>query len=258
MPMLRAVLADQDAATRRTLALALKKRGYKVDEARDEKQLRAAIEEPPDILLLDVMMPGMSGDDVFQLLREQPSSLRVIVMSEAKDVKVAAKARAMGAADYLAKPINGHDLSLRLELLKEQLQLLRLNRAVADARPTSMPRSLTVALPQLHDADSGRIDAQKVAEYVGIPLKQLADAISASYPAVHKTPAAESLQEALRPIKRSLEILDQVIGNEATIRAWLRSSHPDLGKRTPLDVILAGRPRALHTLLENALSGIPS
>jgi hypothetical protein len=121
-----------------------------------------------------------------------------------------------------------------------------------------MTGHLTAPLPQLHDERSGRVDARKVAEHIGVPLEQLAVALGASYTAVLEAPDAEPLQHDLRSIKRSLEILDQVIGNDDTVRAWLRSPHPDLGKRTPLEVILASLPGALETLLENALAGIPA
>ena len=103
----RAVVAEQDATARRTVVLALKKGGYEVEEARDEKQFRAAMKVPMDLLLLDVMMPGMDGEDVGRLLREQ-HPVPVIVISEAKELEVAAMAT--GAADYLFKPINLADL----------------------------------------------------------------------------------------------------------------------------------------------------
>lgn len=257
---MRALLSERDATARRALAQDLQRRGYEVVEVQGEKQLLAAMKKRvPDLLFLDVT-PGLSGEGVFLRLREQFRSLPVIVISEAKHVRVAAKALALGAAEYLVKPIDVRDLRVRLNLLEatidEQSRLPQLEQAVAKEARTSPP--LTVALPELHDAETGRLDAQRIAEYLGVPLKQLAGALGANYTAVHKTPAAESLQAALRPIKRSLEILDQVIGKQATIRAWLRSPHPDLGDREPLEIILEGHAGAVHTVLENALSGIPS
>ena len=52
--------------------------------------------------------------------------------------------------------------------------------------------------------------------------------------------------------------LASMIGDQATVRAWLNSPHPDLGMRTPIEVILNGRVGALSTILENALAGIPT
>lgn len=256
---MRALLSERDATARRALTQDLQKRGYEVVEVQGERQLLAAMKKRvPDLLFLDVT-PGPSGESVFLRLREQFRSLPVIVISEAKHVRVAAKALALGAAEYLVKPIDVRDLHVRLNLLEatidEQGRLLQPNQS---ASSKEVRTTLTVALPELHDSETGRLDAQRIAQYLGIPLKQLAGALGASYTAVHKTPAAESLQAALRPIKRSLEILDQVIGKQATIRAWLRSPHPDLGNREPLEIILEGHAGAVHTVLENALSGIPS
>lgn len=117
---------------------------------------------------------------------------------------------------------------------------------------------LTATLPELHDPATGRIDAARVAAYLHVPLTQLAAALGKKYPTVYKTPAAPSLQAGLAPIKRSLEILEQVIVDRPTILAWLNSPHPDLGMRTPMCVILEGHGDALETILENALMGIPS
>jgi len=111
---------------------------------------------------------------------------------------------------------------------------------------------------ELHDPKTGRIDAKRVAEFLGISLAKLAEALEANYPTVHKTPAAPGLQKGLRPIKWSIELMSRVTRSPADARAWLNNSHPDLGGRTPMDVILSGRAGALVTLLENALAGIPS
>jgi hypothetical protein len=127
----------------------------------------------------------------------------------------------------------------------------------------SMPsRTATAPLPvpliELHDPASGRIDASKVAAFLGVSLPQVAAAVGASYGAVHKTPAAASLQKGLGPMKRTLALLSRATRNKRETRAWLNTPHPDLGEKTPLDVILAGHADAVVTLLENALAGLPT
>jgi uncharacterized protein (DUF2384 family) len=49
-----------------------------------------------------------------------------------------------------------------------------------------------------------------------------------------------------------------VTRNRRAARAWLNSPHPDLGEKTPLEVIMTGRADAVVTLLENAIAGVPS
>ncbi len=122
-----------------------------------------------------------------------------------------------------------------------------------------MTSALTpVALPELHNPDSGRLDARLMADYLSIPLARLADAIGKKYASLHKTPDAPAVQDALFPIKRSLEILTRVIEDHSTILAWLNSPHPDLGQRTPLQVMLEGHADAVAGMLEDAMAGMPA
>lgn len=116
---------------------------------------------------------------------------------------------------------------------------------------------LAVRLDTLHDPETGRLDAGRIAAYLQIPLKHLAEALGKNYPSVHKSPAALSLQSGLRPIKRILEILDEVLQDAPKSLIWLNSPQPDLGRRTPLEVVLEGRASVIEDLLEGALAGIP-
>ena len=115
-----------------------------------------------------------------------------------------------------------------------------------------------LTLQELHDPETGRLDACQVAEFLKIPLKKLAEGLGKNYSTVHKTPTAFALQAPLRSIERILEILDDVFSNRAQVLAWLNHSHPDLGGRTPLDVICEGYVDAVEDMLEAALMGIPS
>jgi hypothetical protein len=115
-----------------------------------------------------------------------------------------------------------------------------------------------VALTELHDPASGRIDARRVAAYLNISLKDLAAALEKNYTTVQKTPTAASLQGALRPIKRSLQILEEVLGDRISVLAWWNSPHPDLGLRCPLEVLLRGQGQSVADMLEAAVMGTPS
>jgi hypothetical protein len=116
---------------------------------------------------------------------------------------------------------------------------------------------LQVVLPELHDEASGRIDAQKLAVYLGVPLKRLAEGLQLNYKAVHRNPSAETFQPALKPVKRSAEILHDFFHKPETVRVWLNTSHPDLGGRTALEMILAKQANAVLRILENAAAGVP-
>lgn len=117
--------------------------------------------------------------------------------------------------------------------------------------------SMRLALPELHDEKNGRIDAQKVADYLGVPLKRLSEGLALPYKTVHRTPSAQSIQAALKPVKRTLDILDDFFHKPTLVRAWLNTPHPDLDGNTALETILSNRAEAVCTILENALAGVP-
>lgn len=116
---------------------------------------------------------------------------------------------------------------------------------------------MRVVLPELHDEKTGRVDAQKMADYMGVPLKRLADGLGLVYKTVHRNPAAEAVQGVLKPVKRSMDILDGFFRKPELVRAWLNTPHPDLDGSTALETILDNQAQAVLTVLENALAGVP-
>ena len=116
---------------------------------------------------------------------------------------------------------------------------------------------LQVILPELHDEASGLINARKLADYIGVPLKRLTEGLQLNYKAIHRNPSAEASQPALKPVKRSLEILHEFFHKPETVRVWLNTPHPDLDGRTALALILANNPNAVLRILENAAAGVP-
>jgi hypothetical protein len=70
--------------------------------------------------------------------------------------------------------------------------------------------------------------------------------------------AGRDWEAGLNSAHRGIQLVMSITESQDQARAWLSNPHPDLGGRTPKDVILAGRGDALVTLLENALAGIPS
>jgi hypothetical protein len=124
--------------------------------------------------------------------------------------------------------------------------------------PTRTAAPLAVPLVELHNPSTGRIDACRVAGFLSVALQQVASALGANYATVHKTPDAPNLQKGLGPIKRALTLVSELTASPRDTRAWLNSPHPDLGEKTPLELILGGRADAIVTLLENAIEGLPS
>lgn len=111
------VVADDDAITAKLVQAQLGKMGYRVvTVANGQAALRAVLAEKPNLLLLDLSMPGMTGFDVLERLKSLTTFPRpkVLVMSsdrEAEDVK---RALDLGADDFLAKPFKPEDLLARV------------------------------------------------------------------------------------------------------------------------------------------------
>lgn len=116
---------------------------------------------------------------------------------------------------------------------------------------------IQVVLPELHDEATGRIDAQKLAVYMGVPLKRLAEGLQLNYKAIHRNPCAEAFQPALKPVKRCVEILQDFFHKPETVRVWFNTPHPDLDRQTALEMILANNTNAVLRILENAAAGVP-
>jgi len=72
--------------------------------------------ESPDVVLLDLVMPEMSGFEILELVRQNPKlkSLPVIVLTSSDDAETKLKALQLGASDFLAKPVDASELALRM------------------------------------------------------------------------------------------------------------------------------------------------
>jgi len=253
------LVAEQDVATRRRLTRILRRDELDVEAlTRPEDLLKEAKATTPDLVIVDVQMPAAGGFDVVRKLRRGHPSLPILVLLPAKAGATARQAIKLGATDFLQKPIDAALLLRRVEQCLSTVKLHLLTPTLRKIAEVQVPTKLEVALPQLHDRDSGRVDARRVADYLGVPLAKLASALGAKYRTLFKTPAAESVQESLRPIKRVLTILSGMVGDQRMVRAWLNSPHADLGMRTPIQVMLEGHVDAVLRILENALEGIPA
>jgi DNA-binding response OmpR family regulator len=104
--MIRVLVVDDDEAIRQVIVFALSDEGFQVDEARDGfTALEAVSRRDPDLILLDMRMPGMDGWEFVRHYRERHSrQAPIIVLTAAQDV--AQRAAAVNAAGYLSKPFN--------------------------------------------------------------------------------------------------------------------------------------------------------
>lgn len=105
--MAEVVVVDDDRIVREMVQKSLEKVGFRVRTASSaEAGLQAIHEQIPDVVLLDVRLPGASGLEVFAEITEVDRNLPVVVMTSSSDSDTAIKAMQLGAFDYLTKPLS--------------------------------------------------------------------------------------------------------------------------------------------------------
>jgi DNA-binding response OmpR family regulator len=121
----RVLLVEDDPTLRETVAYNLRAQGYEVLLAADGYQaLAAARREQPDLLLLDVMLPGIDGFEVCRVLRRE-SSLPILMLTARSDEVDRVVGLEMGADDYLTKPFSMRELLARVKALLRRAELIR-------------------------------------------------------------------------------------------------------------------------------------
>lgn len=103
------LVADDDPTTRSVIAAGLQQDGYRVITAMDAMQtVRAAHKELPAAIVLDIMMPAGSGLDVLKKIKASSATqlIPVVAMSSMTDPKLPDQARALGANEFLPKPVD--------------------------------------------------------------------------------------------------------------------------------------------------------
>src|SRR5690349_12466326 len=120
----KVLVVEDDPDIRKILDLFLTGKGFRVKVA-DGAQcaLDMLSEEPIDLILSDVRMPGMSGLDLLRHLKEHDPEIQLVLMSAYSSVKDAVEAIQLGAADYVEKPIDFRRLERVLQTVFEKRQL---------------------------------------------------------------------------------------------------------------------------------------
>jgi DNA-binding response OmpR family regulator len=119
------LVADDDADILTLVAFRLERAGCEVITARSgDEALKLAIEQTPDLAVLDVMMPGLDGYGVTRELRrtEVTAEMPVILLTARTEDADVARGLAAGADDYVKKPFDAHDLRDRVRRLLDRPQ----------------------------------------------------------------------------------------------------------------------------------------
>jgi len=134
MPKSRILVIDDEAAIRDSLKMTLEYEGYEfVGAATGQEGLALAEREGPDLVLLDVKMPGMDGLEVLDRLRGMNDSLPIVVISGHGTISTAVEATKKGAFDFIEKPFASERVLVSLRNALDQRQLRDENRSLKKA-----------------------------------------------------------------------------------------------------------------------------
>lgn len=136
--MLSVLVIEDEASYVEALEVALEREGFEVDSASDGSQGIARFrEDPPDLILLDLMLPGMSGLDVLRKIRDIDTTPVIVVSAKASEADIVT-ALELGADDYVTKPYSVRELVARIHAATrrasdiEEVEIIEVGTAVLD------------------------------------------------------------------------------------------------------------------------------
>ena len=153
-PDAQILVVDDDPDILGGLAHHLIRKGYRVKTAANgQSALTTANAERPDLILLDLMMPGMDGYEVLERLRrtERTAAIPVILLTARGEEEEKVRGFEVGADDYVTKPYSTNELTLRVKALLRRSQ----------AEPVSASRRISVGPVEL-DREAHRVFSEGV------------------------------------------------------------------------------------------------
>lgn len=147
-PLHRILVVDDEERIRRLLKMYLEKEGYSIEEAEDgESALQKSLETDFDLILLDVMLPGIDGVDVCARLRQSKATPVIMLTAKGEEIN-RVQGFEVGADDYVVKPFSPREVIYRVKAI--------LRRSSATAFLAKEPSSSNnIVFPHLlieHDA----------------------------------------------------------------------------------------------------------
>lgn len=135
--MTRILLVDDEPLITDSLSYSLRKEGFEVKAVGDgEQALQEALDFEPDLVVLDIMLPGMSGLEVCQKLRARTTTPVIMLTARGEEIDRVLGLE-VGADDYLPKPFSFRELLARIRSI---LRRVELDRQAAHMQPINLGR----------------------------------------------------------------------------------------------------------------------
>ena len=154
--MFQILVVEDDNDLRNLFCKTLQRNSYRAFPAEDaENALQILEQEHIDLMITDVMMPGMDGFSLIRRLRETNQELPILIVTAKGDIYDKHTGFQAGTDDYMVKPIDLHELLLRINAL------LRRARSISEKKLTFGQTTLEYASWTMHDAAGTQILPQK-------------------------------------------------------------------------------------------------
>lgn len=122
--MQKVLIIEDEPNIRELISYHLISNNYKVEEAEDGlKGLELSIKEKPDLILLDIMLPGMDGFEICKALRESGSKVPIIFLTAKTNDLDKVSGLEFGADDYMTKPFSIHELMARIKAVLRRSEM---------------------------------------------------------------------------------------------------------------------------------------
>jgi DNA-binding response OmpR family regulator len=139
----RILVVEDEISLQETLAYNLKRQGYEVETAGDGPAgLEIARRTRPNLIVLDIMLPGMDGFEICRILRQEMNT--PVLMLTARDDEIdRVVGLEVGADDYMVKPFSMRELLARVKAMLRRVRLVREEFSAAAAEPAETPPAIT-------------------------------------------------------------------------------------------------------------------
>ncbi len=215
------------------------------------EQFRHSIEEvDPDIVILDLTLPeGIGGLELIAEMRQKGQNIPAILLTREEPTDQVWRAiAAQPMTNLMHTPVSPGKLQYHLARLLECRLIHQVPPPAIQIKP----------VPELRNDESGRLDANKIAEVFGLTMADMAVSIGRPRTTIIKTPDCTKLQVKLRDFERIAGGLLTITGSIKGLKMWLNSPAPNLDNHMPIEAIRLGKIELLAGWVDDARLGSPS
>lgn len=118
---MKILVVDDEEIVLNTIRFHLESEGHLVITSADGREAIELIRnEEPDVIILDIMMPFMSGLELLEMVKSENKNIPAILISALDEIEVIETSLSIGADDFIIKPVNMDELSIRIKRVLEQ------------------------------------------------------------------------------------------------------------------------------------------